>query len=54
MHIFMAALAVLRRRLEGHVQHIDFKIGRLVTINAGHGPMRPDQRKACLVVIKLA
>lgn len=44
MHILMAALAVLWRRLEPDIPHGGLAVGRLVAIDAGYSSVRADQR----------
>ena len=48
----VAVLAQFRRLPEINVQQVGFEIWRLVTIGAGDGPMRSDQRKLGCGVIE--
>ena len=50
--IFMAVLALRRRRFEIHIDQLPSQIGWFVTIDAGRRPVRPQQRKLRLGVIE--
>ena len=52
MDIFVALLALGRRRLEVHVGQLGFQVGRLVAVGTGRRAMRPYQRECGFGVIE--
>lgn len=52
VNIGVAAFASSRRHFEIHIDKLGFKIGRLVTIDAGYRAMCSDQRKGSLGMIE--
>ena len=52
MLIFVAVLALRRRRLEVDIHQPGFKVRRLVAIDAGRRPMRAQQSKLRLGMIE--
>ena len=52
MYVFVALLALFRSLLKVDIDQLGLKVGRLVTIDAGHCSMRSRQREGCCAVIK--
>jgi len=50
--VLMALLAFRRSRLEVHVHQLRLKVRRFMAVNTSRCPMRTQQRKRCLGVVK--